>query len=90
MAELTLNNSSKRSKKSYVKVSRTYVIKKTEPKVETVQISCSEKKASPSIEQLLLSLMEEVKGIKDHIKIPFVTSSSGSLATSFMPSKQKV
>ncbi|GJX30784.1 retrovirus-related pol polyprotein from transposon TNT 1-94 [Tanacetum coccineum] len=76
MAELTLNNSSKRSKKSFVKVSQTYVIKKTEPKVQTIQISCSEKKASPSTEQLLLTLMEEVKGIKDHIKIPSVTSLS--------------
>ncbi|GJW99697.1 retrovirus-related pol polyprotein from transposon TNT 1-94 [Tanacetum coccineum] len=63
MAKLTLNNSSKRSKKSSVKVSQTYVIKKTEPK--------------------------EVKGIKDHIKIPSVTSSSGSQASSSMPSKQK-
>ncbi|GJU40060.1 hypothetical protein Tco_1193017 [Tanacetum coccineum] len=32
MAKLTLNNSSKRSKKSSVKMSHTYVIKKTEPK----------------------------------------------------------
>ncbi|GJT31949.1 hypothetical protein Tco_0922368 [Tanacetum coccineum] len=90
MAELTLNNSSKRSKKSSVKVSQTYVIKKTEPKVQTVQISCSKKKVSPSMKQLLLTLMEEVKGIKDHIKIPSVTSSSGSQASSSMPSKQKV
>ncbi|GJT67574.1 retrovirus-related pol polyprotein from transposon TNT 1-94 [Tanacetum coccineum] len=68
----------------------TYVIKKTEPKVQTVQISCSKKKASPSTKQLLLTLMEEVKGIKDHIKIPSVTSSSGSQASSSIPSKQKV
>ncbi|GKB35743.1 hypothetical protein Tco_0880685, partial [Tanacetum coccineum] len=33
MAELTLNNSLKRSKKSFVKVLQTYVIKKTELKI---------------------------------------------------------
>ncbi|GKA18057.1 retrovirus-related pol polyprotein from transposon TNT 1-94 [Tanacetum coccineum] len=64
MAELTLNNTSKKSKKSFDKVSQTYVMKKTEPK--------------------------EVKGIKDHIKIPSITSSSGSQASSSKPSKQKV
>ncbi|GJS77797.1 retrovirus-related pol polyprotein from transposon TNT 1-94 [Tanacetum coccineum] len=60
MAELTLNNTFKKSKKSSDKVSQTYVMKKTEP-----------------------------KGIKDHIKIPSVTSSSGSQASSSKPSKQK-
>ncbi|GKC72453.1 hypothetical protein Tco_1118336 [Tanacetum coccineum] len=91
MAELTLNTSSKKSKKSSDKVSQTYVIKKkTEPKLPNVQISCSDKKVDSSTEQLLLTLMEEVKGIKDHIKIPYVTSSSGSQASSSKPSKQKV
>ncbi|GJX29579.1 hypothetical protein Tco_0237658 [Tanacetum coccineum] len=85
MDEPTLNNSSKRSKKSSVKVSQTYVITKTKPKEQTVQIHCSEKKASPSTEQLLLTLMEEVKGIKDHIKIPSITSLSGSQASSSIP-----
>ncbi|GJR89557.1 retrovirus-related pol polyprotein from transposon TNT 1-94 [Tanacetum coccineum] len=60
MAELTLNNTFKKSKKSSDKVSQTYVMKKTEP-----------------------------KGIKDHIKIPSVTSPSGSQASSYKPSKQK-
>ncbi|GJS50923.1 retrovirus-related pol polyprotein from transposon TNT 1-94 [Tanacetum coccineum] len=67
----------------------TYVIKKTEPKVLVVQVSCSKKNASPSSEQFLLTLMEEIKGIKDHIKIPSVTSLSGSQASSSKPSKQK-
>ncbi|GKD50368.1 retrovirus-related pol polyprotein from transposon TNT 1-94, partial [Tanacetum coccineum] len=75
-------------KKSSDKVSQTYVIKKTEPKVPVVQVSCSEKNASPSSEQLLLTLMEEIKGIKDHIKIPSVTSLSGSQASSSKPSKK--
>nr|GEY20995.1 hypothetical protein [Tanacetum cinerariifolium] len=71
-------------------MSQTYVIKKIEPKVPAFQISCFEKKASSSIDQLLLTLMKEVKGIKDHIKIPSVTSSSGSQASSSKPLKQKV
>nr|GEU78344.1 retrovirus-related Pol polyprotein from transposon TNT 1-94 [Tanacetum cinerariifolium] len=49
-------------KKSSDKVSQTYVIKKkTEPKHPTVQISCPDKNALPSTEQLLLTLMKEVK-----------------------------
>ncbi|GJU62010.1 hypothetical protein Tco_1243845, partial [Tanacetum coccineum] len=71
-------------------VLETYVIKKTESKLPDVQISCSDKKTNSSTEQLLLTLMEEVKGIKDHIKIPSVTSPSGSQASSSKPSKQKV
>ncbi|GKA35960.1 retrovirus-related pol polyprotein from transposon TNT 1-94 [Tanacetum coccineum] len=63
--------------------------KPSEPKVLVVQVSCSEKNASPSSEQLLLTLMEEIKGIKDHIKIPSVTSLSGSQASSSKPSKKR-
>ncbi|GJV86466.1 retrovirus-related pol polyprotein from transposon TNT 1-94 [Tanacetum coccineum] len=49
----------------------------------------SSDKADSSTEQLLLNLMEEVKGIKDHIKILSVTSSSDSQASNSKPSKQK-
>ncbi|GKC00191.1 retrovirus-related pol polyprotein from transposon TNT 1-94 [Tanacetum coccineum] len=63
MADLTLNTASKKVKKSSDKVSQTYVIKKkTEPKHPAIQNSCLDKSALPLIEQLLLTLMEEVKG----------------------------
>nr|GEW94863.1 hypothetical protein [Tanacetum cinerariifolium] len=79
MADLTLNIASKETKKSSNKVSQTYVIKKrTEPKHLTVQTSWPDKNALPSTEQLLLTLMEEVKGIKNQIMIPSDTSSSVS------------
>ncbi|GKC60681.1 retrovirus-related pol polyprotein from transposon TNT 1-94, partial [Tanacetum coccineum] len=91
MADLTLNTASKKIKKSSDKVSQTYVIKKkTEPKHPAVQISCPDKNALPSTEQLLLTLMEEVKGIKNQILIPSNTSSSVSHACSSKTPKQKV
>ncbi|GJW76277.1 retrovirus-related pol polyprotein from transposon TNT 1-94 [Tanacetum coccineum] len=46
--------------------------------------------ALPSTEQLLLTLMEEVKGIKNQILIPSDTSSSVSQACSSKTPKQKV
>nr|GEU92977.1 uncharacterized mitochondrial protein AtMg00810-like [Tanacetum cinerariifolium] len=62
MANLTLNIASKRIKNSSDKVSQAYVIKKkTEPKHSAVQNSCPDKNALPSTEQLLLTLMKEVK-----------------------------
>ncbi|GJR69811.1 retrovirus-related pol polyprotein from transposon TNT 1-94 [Tanacetum coccineum] len=64
MADLTLNTASKETKKCSNKVSQTYVIKKrTESKHPAVQNSCPDKNVLPSTEQLLLTLMEEVKGI---------------------------
>nr|GEY13057.1 hypothetical protein [Tanacetum cinerariifolium] len=91
MAELTLNTAtSKKSKQLSDKVSQTYVIKKkTKPKSPVVQISGTDKKADSSTEQLLLTLMEEVKGLKDHIKIPSGTCPSESQASGSKPSKQK-
>ncbi|GJS09642.1 retrovirus-related pol polyprotein from transposon TNT 1-94 [Tanacetum coccineum] len=60
-------------------MSQTYVIKKkTEPKHPAVQTSSPNKNALPSTEKLLLTLMEEVKGIKNQIVIPSYTSSSVS------------
>ncbi|GJY09383.1 retrovirus-related pol polyprotein from transposon TNT 1-94 [Tanacetum coccineum] len=91
MADLTLNTASKEIKKSSNKVSQTYVIKKrTESKHLAVQNSCPDKNALPSTEQLLLTLMEEVKGIKKQILIPSNTSSSVSQACSSKTPKQKV
>ncbi|GKB69054.1 retrovirus-related pol polyprotein from transposon TNT 1-94, partial [Tanacetum coccineum] len=91
MADLTLNTTSKEIKKSSNKVSQTYVIKKrNKSKHPAVQNSCPDKNALPSIEQLLLTLMEEVKGIKNQILIPLDTSSSVSQACSSKTPKQKV
>ncbi|GKF78131.1 hypothetical protein Tco_0230601, partial [Tanacetum coccineum] len=79
MADLTLNTASKKIKKSFDKVSKSYVIKKkTEPKHLAIQITCPDKNDLPSTEQLLLTLMEEEKGIKNQILIPLDTSSSVS------------
>ncbi|GJR01564.1 retrovirus-related pol polyprotein from transposon TNT 1-94 [Tanacetum coccineum] len=65
-------------------------LKKTELKHPTIQISCPDKNALPSTKQLLLNLMEEVKGIKNQILIPSDTSSSVSQASSSKTPKQKV
>ncbi|GKB26376.1 hypothetical protein Tco_0865777, partial [Tanacetum coccineum] len=68
MADLTLNTASKEIKKSSNKVSQTYVIKKKiEPKHLAAQNSCLDKSALPLIEQLLLTLMEEVKGLPKEV-----------------------
>nr|GEW67153.1 hypothetical protein [Tanacetum cinerariifolium] len=90
MADLTLNTT-KRIKNSSDKVSQTYVIKKkTKPKPPAVQLTCLDKNALPSTEQLLLTLIEEVKGIKNQIMIPSNTSSSVSQVNSLKNPKQKV
>nr|GEV11831.1 retrovirus-related Pol polyprotein from transposon TNT 1-94 [Tanacetum cinerariifolium] len=90
MDDLTLNTASKEIKKSN-KVSQTYVIKKkTESKHPAVQNLCPNKNALLSTEQLLLTLMEEVKGIKNQLLIPLDTSSSVSQAYSSNTRKQKV
>ncbi|GJT93318.1 retrovirus-related pol polyprotein from transposon TNT 1-94 [Tanacetum coccineum] len=91
MADLTLNTASKEIKNSSNKVSQTYVIKKmTESKHPVVQNSCPDKNALPSTEQLLLTLMEEVKGIKKQILIPSDISSSVSRACRSKTPNQKV
>ncbi|GKA28782.1 hypothetical protein Tco_0715027 [Tanacetum coccineum] len=90
MADLTLNTASEEIKKSSNKVSQTYVIKKrTESEHPAVQSSCPDKNAFPLTEQLLLTLMKEVKGIKNQILIPSDTSSSVSQACSSKTPKQK-
>ncbi|GJS71011.1 retrovirus-related pol polyprotein from transposon TNT 1-94 [Tanacetum coccineum] len=73
------------------KMSQTYVIKKkTESKHPAVQRSCPDKNALPSSKQLLLTLMKEVKGIKNQILIPSDTSLSVSQADSSKTLKQKI
>nr|GEX07523.1 retrovirus-related Pol polyprotein from transposon TNT 1-94 [Tanacetum cinerariifolium] len=70
MANLTLNTT-KRFKNSSDKVSQTYVItEKTKPKPPSVQLTCPDKNAPPSTKQLLLTLMEEVKGYEICRSIP--------------------
>ncbi|GKB00453.1 hypothetical protein Tco_0828446 [Tanacetum coccineum] len=60
-------------------VSPAYVIKKkTENKSPGVLESCSDKKADSSTEQLLLTLMKKVKGLKKKIEIPSGTYPSNS------------
>ncbi|GJU40398.1 hypothetical protein Tco_1193355, partial [Tanacetum coccineum] len=87
MADLTLNTTkSTRTNKISNKVSHAYVIKKkTKTKPSVIPEPCSDKKADTSTEQLLLTLMEEVKGLKEHIKTPSGTSSSNSQSSSSKP-----
>ncbi|GJS34985.1 hypothetical protein Tco_0533367, partial [Tanacetum coccineum] len=91
MADLTLNTSvPKKTKPTSVNVSSAYVIKKKiENKSLAVPESCSDKKVDLSTEQLLLTLMEEVKGLKKQIDIPSGTSPSKSQSSSSKPTKQK-
>nr|GEY84252.1 retrovirus-related Pol polyprotein from transposon TNT 1-94 [Tanacetum cinerariifolium] len=76
--------------KSFISLSDlTANMKRTESKHPAVQNSCPDKNALPSTEQLLLTLMEEVKGIKNQILISSNTSSSVSHACSSKTPKQK-
>ncbi|GKE42525.1 retrovirus-related pol polyprotein from transposon TNT 1-94, partial [Tanacetum coccineum] len=72
-----------------VKVSPAYVIKKKTEKSPAGSKTCSDKKVDSSIEQLLLTLMEEVKGLKRQIEIPSGTPPSSSQLSSSKASKQK-
>ncbi|GJR04501.1 retrovirus-related pol polyprotein from transposon TNT 1-94 [Tanacetum coccineum] len=77
-------------KKSSNKVSQTNVIKKkTKSQHAAVQNSCPDKISLPSTKKLLLTLTEEIKGIKNQIMIPSYTSSSSSQACSSKTPKQK-
>nr|GEU35551.1 copia protein [Tanacetum cinerariifolium] len=68
LADLTLNTTSKDINKYSNKVSWTYVIKKkTKSKHLAVQNSFPKKNALPSIRQLLLTLMEEVKASVSYV-----------------------
>ncbi|GJV52314.1 retrovirus-related pol polyprotein from transposon TNT 1-94 [Tanacetum coccineum] len=85
MVDLSLNTHVPKK----TKVSPSYVIKKkTESKLSVVPELCTDKKVDSSIEQLLLTLMEEVKGLKKQIEIPSSTSPSNSQSSS-KSAKQK-
>ncbi|GKC81207.1 hypothetical protein Tco_1136924, partial [Tanacetum coccineum] len=64
MADLTLDTPIPKKTRPSVKVSPTYVIKKNTEKCPDVPKPYSNKKANSSTKQLLLTLMEEVKGLK--------------------------
>ncbi|GJW75061.1 hypothetical protein Tco_0134431 [Tanacetum coccineum] len=98
LADLTLNMTGltlntivpKKTKQTSNKVSPAYVIKKeTEIKPPSVLESCSDKKAGSSTEQLFLTLMDEVKGLKEQIKTPSGTSPSVSQSSCLKSTKQK-
>ncbi|GJV05481.1 hypothetical protein Tco_1343137 [Tanacetum coccineum] len=72
-----------------VKVSPAYVIKKKTEKSHVVPKPCFNKKADSSTKQLLLTLIEEVKGLKRKIKIPSRTPPSSSQPSSSKATKQK-
>ncbi|GJZ11250.1 hypothetical protein Tco_0546009, partial [Tanacetum coccineum] len=78
MADLTLDTLVPKKTRPSVKVSPAYVIKKKTEKSPVVPKPCSDKKVNSSTEQLLLTLMEEVKGLKKQIEIPLGTPSSSS------------
>ncbi|GJU44808.1 hypothetical protein Tco_1202074 [Tanacetum coccineum] len=98
LADLTLNTSDltlnisipKKTKPTSVKVSPTLAIeKKTDTKPFVVPVPHLEKKVDPSVEQLLLTLMEEVKSLKEQIKVPSDNSLSVSQTGSTKSSKGK-
>nr|GFA27259.1 hypothetical protein [Tanacetum cinerariifolium] len=60
-----------------------------ETKLPIVPKSFLDKKVDPSTEQLLFTMMEEVKGLKEQIKTPSCTFPSDSQASSSKFSKQK-
>ncbi|GJT97522.1 retrovirus-related pol polyprotein from transposon TNT 1-94 [Tanacetum coccineum] len=88
MADLTLDTPVPKKTRPSVKVSPAYVIKKKTKKSPVVPKLCSDKKADSSTEQLLLTLMEEVKGLKRKIEIPSGTPSSSSQPSSSKATKQ--
>ncbi|GJW63139.1 retrovirus-related pol polyprotein from transposon TNT 1-94 [Tanacetum coccineum] len=90
MADLTLDSSvSKKTRPTSIKMSPAYVIKKKTKKSHVVPKPCPDKKDDSSTEQLLLTLMEEVKGLKKQIKIPSGTPPSSSQPSCSKATKQK-
>ncbi|GJW95457.1 hypothetical protein Tco_0175129 [Tanacetum coccineum] len=79
MADLTLNTTvPKKIKQTSDKVSPFHVKKKTKTKPSSVLVTYTENKVDLSAEQLLLTLIEEVKGLKEQIKTPSSTPPSTS------------
>ncbi|GJY67967.1 ankyrin repeat-containing protein [Tanacetum coccineum] len=91
MADLTLDISiPKRTNPTSDKVSPSHANKKnTETKSPVVPIPHPEKKTDSSDEQLLLTLIEEVKSLKEQIKVPSDNSPSVSQTRSSKSSKGK-
>ncbi|GJW82359.1 retrovirus-related pol polyprotein from transposon TNT 1-94 [Tanacetum coccineum] len=89
MADLTLDTPVPKKTRPSVKVSPAYVIKKKTEKSPAVPKPCSDKKADSSTEQLLLTLMEEVKGLKKQIEILSGTPPSSSQPSRSKATKQK-
>ncbi|GKE69387.1 retrovirus-related pol polyprotein from transposon TNT 1-94, partial [Tanacetum coccineum] len=89
MAGLTLDTPVPKKTRPSVNVSPAYVIKKKTEKSPVVPKLCSDKKADSSTEQLLLTLMEEVKGLKKKTKIPLGTLPSSFQLSSSKATKQK-
>ncbi|GJS57871.1 retrovirus-related pol polyprotein from transposon TNT 1-94 [Tanacetum coccineum] len=89
MADLTLGTPVPKKTRPSIKVSPAYAIKKKTKKSLVVPKPCSDKKADSSTEQLLLTLMEEVKGLKRQIEIPSGTPPSSSQPSSSKATKQK-
>ncbi|GJV66363.1 hypothetical protein Tco_1477191 [Tanacetum coccineum] len=63
--------------------------KKAQPATSTVPDRSLAKKADSSTEKLILTMIEEVKGLKEQIKIPLDTSPSVSQSESFKSTKGK-
>ncbi|GJX65589.1 retrovirus-related pol polyprotein from transposon TNT 1-94 [Tanacetum coccineum] len=89
MADLTLDTPDPKKTRPSVKVSPAYVIKKKTKKSPAGLKPCSDKKADSSTEQLLLTLIEDVKGLKRQIEIPSSAPPSSSQQSSSEASKQK-
>ncbi|GJV93194.1 retrovirus-related pol polyprotein from transposon TNT 1-94 [Tanacetum coccineum] len=89
MADLTLDTPHPNKTIPSAKVSPTYVTKKKTEKSLAGPKPCSDLKADSSTEKLLLTLMEEVKGLKRQIKIPLGTPPSSTQLSSSKASKQK-
>ncbi|GJW30968.1 hypothetical protein Tco_0047843, partial [Tanacetum coccineum] len=89
MTNLTLDTPVPKKTRPSVKVSPAYVINKKIEKSPTIPKPCSDKKVDSSIEQLLLTLIEEVKGLKKQIEIPSGTPPSSSQPSSSKATKQK-
>ncbi|GKC04292.1 hypothetical protein Tco_0995902 [Tanacetum coccineum] len=91
LADLTLATAvPKNTKQATNKVSSVNVTKKkTQTKSPAVPDPCHDKKADSSTEQLLFTLMEEVKGLKEQIKTLSNNSPSVSQSRSSKSAKGK-
>ncbi|GJX48584.1 retrovirus-related pol polyprotein from transposon TNT 1-94 [Tanacetum coccineum] len=89
MVGLTLDTPDPKKTRPSVKVSPTYVIKKRTKKYPAGPKPCSDKKADSSTEKPLLTLMEEVKGLKRQIKISSGTPPSSTQSSCSKASKKK-